>query len=136
MSVFAAGAGEAGVAQDLLLSPEYQNAHASDAAYVSGLYNDVLGRAPDTAGEASWLQQLQNGTSRAAVAQAFLTSPEADTDLVTPFYTTYLDQTPGAAQVQAWVGALESDQLSPMQVGELIFTGQDSPPSRPGAQSG
>ena len=121
VNVFLAGASEAAVAQDFLLSPEYQNAHASDAAYVTGLYNDVLGHAPDPTGEAIWLQQLQNGESRADVAQAFLTSPEADTALVTLYYTTYLRRSPGAGEVQGWVAAIVAGQLSPMQVGELFL---------------
>ncbi len=136
LSVFAAGASEAEVTQDILLSPEYQNAHASDSAFVTGLYNDVLGQAPDAAGEASWLQQLSSrGELAYDVVQAFLNSPQADTALVTLFYNTYQDRTPSAAEVQAWVAALESDQLSPMQVAEFILTGQDSPPTRPAAMS-
>src|SRR5262249_30990713 len=115
VNVFLAGASEAQVARDILLSAEYQNAHASDAAFVAGLYTDVLGRVPDAAGQATWQQALQGGGSRAVVALAFLTSGEVDAALVNRYYTTYLHRNAGAAEAQGWVNTLTTGQLSQLQ---------------------
>src|SRR5262249_42859012 len=44
---FVAGAGEVDVQNQLLASGEYQGSHPTDALFVQGLYEDVLGREPD-----------------------------------------------------------------------------------------
>ena len=48
----------------------------SDQDYVTGLYRDLLGREPDAAGFACWVEALQGGASRDNVRQAFLRSEE------------------------------------------------------------
>src|SRR5260370_28932764 len=94
-----AGNSEIDVARMFLTSAEYQAAHSSDAAFVTGLYTDVLGRSPSAAEVAGWQQALRSGMSRAMVAQAFLTSREADLRLRNAFYMTYLP--PAAAPPRA-----------------------------------
>lgn len=69
-----AGTSEFDVARMFLTSAEYQAAHGSDSAFIMGLYMDVLGRSAGATEVAGWLQVLQGGLSRDAVAQAFLTS--------------------------------------------------------------
>jgi len=49
---------------------------AGDAAFVTGLYRDLLGREPDAAGFQSHLNGLAHGMSRDAIRQVFLDSPE------------------------------------------------------------
>jgi len=49
---------------------------AADRAFVTGLYRDLLGRAPDSAGLEAHLSGLQNGMSRQEIRQVFLDSPE------------------------------------------------------------
>lgn len=49
---------------------------AADARYVTALYRDLLGRAPDAEGFASHTRGLANGTSREALRRIFLESPE------------------------------------------------------------
>lgn len=46
------------------------------AADISGLYESVLGRAPDPEGLAYWTQQAGSGASLQAIEQAFRSSPE------------------------------------------------------------
>ena len=49
---------------------------ASDAAYVTSLYHDLLGREPDPEGMASHLRGLENGMTRDEIKNVFLGSPE------------------------------------------------------------
>jgi hypothetical protein len=64
----------------VLDSAEYRARHESDPPddrFVHALYADVLGREPDPEGATSWEANLAGGMSRAAVAAAFVESPEA-----------------------------------------------------------
>jgi parallel beta-helix repeat protein len=81
-----AGATETQVEMAFLTSPEYQAEHPGAAAYITGLYADVLGRAPAAAEMAFWVQRLQAGASPQVVALGFLTSPEAAGDAVQALY--------------------------------------------------
>ena len=66
-------------AQDFLSSPEYtgQYSNLSNADYVTMLYQNVLGRAPDAGGDQYWQAQLNAGTSRAGVLLGFSDSLES-----------------------------------------------------------
>jgi hypothetical protein len=118
---FLGGASEVDVALGFLTSAEYQAAHSTDLAYVDALYAQVLGRQADAAGEASWLQALQNGASRGAVALAFLTSAEADSLVVIDYYNQFLNRNPSPAEVQGWVNRLVSNQATLESVGEAFL---------------
>lgn len=48
----------------------------TQAQFVALVYRNVLGRAPDQAGEDHWVQRLRGGTSRGAVMVGFSESPE------------------------------------------------------------
>jgi hypothetical protein len=67
------------VAADLVSSQEFTSTHGvSNDAFVTALYEGALGRAPDAAGEASWVAALSNNTlSRSTVALDIAESPEA-----------------------------------------------------------
>jgi hypothetical protein len=80
------------------LSPDYQ--------YVRGLYQTLLGRAPESAGLLSWAQQLRTGTSRAQVAAAIWDSPEHRGLEVDQLYATYLHRAADAPGRALWVNAL------------------------------
>src|SRR5262249_6819563 len=72
-----AGGSEQQVELGLLASAEYAATHPDVAAFVNGLYADVLGRAADGAGAANWEGLLQRGASRAEVVVGVLFSQEA-----------------------------------------------------------
>lgn len=59
-------------------STEFSNVYGalSNTAFVTTLYNNVLGRAPDSAGLNSWVTQLNNGASRESIVQGFSESLE------------------------------------------------------------
>lgn len=67
------------LAQGFLGSAEFANRYGaapSDAALVTGLYRNTLGRAPEAAGQALYTNALAAGLSRADLVVAFSESPE------------------------------------------------------------
>jgi hypothetical protein len=103
-----AGTSEVEAASGFLTSAEYSLSHPGTADYVSGLYADVLGRAADADGLEIWLRVAQGGLSRAALADGFLRSPEADREQVERSYESYLGRTGDAAGVAGWLAGLQS----------------------------
>ncbi len=64
------------VAMSLLSSDEFVNQNLSDEQFVTTLYNVFFGRTPDQAGLTHWVNQLQNGMTRAQVISGFTGSSE------------------------------------------------------------
>jgi autotransporter-associated beta strand protein len=75
-------------------------------AFVTALYRDVLQRVPDASGFNLWVQQLQQGVSRATVAMAFETSVEYRGLEVDQFFQAFLHRPADAAGRAFWVSAL------------------------------
>jgi plastocyanin len=68
------------IVQGIVASPEFQALHGaqSNAAFVTSLYEDALGRMPDASGDSFYLGLLNSGAgSRADVLLDIATSPEA-----------------------------------------------------------
>jgi hypothetical protein len=85
-------------------SPEYIQKHGgTGAAWVVGMYHDILGRTPDPTGLAYWLNQLQQGVAPASIAYGFAASPEREAQRVTADYVKYLGRTPSQTEVSYWV---------------------------------
>src|SRR5262249_54936150 len=78
------------------------------------LYKTYLHRAAGPAGRAAWVEALESGRSEAAVALAFLTSPEyqqahPDPDsFVRGLYGDVLGRPADQAGLQAWVNQLQT----------------------------
>ncbi|MCR8550897.1 DUF4214 domain-containing protein [Salipiger sp. P9] len=66
------------VATRFVNSAEFQNTYGSltDEEFVTLLYHNVLGRAPDANGLANWVQRLEDGMTRAQVVTGFSESGE------------------------------------------------------------
>ena len=66
------------VAGQLAASPEFQNRYGtlSDRAFVTLVYNNVLGRAPDANGFDFWTGKLSNGMSRGSMMIGFSEAAE------------------------------------------------------------
>lgn len=124
VNAFLAGASEDEIQAGFLISGEYAAAHTTDTSYVTGLYNDVLGRAPD-AGQAGWVAALQNGASRQSVALDFLGSPEALTNLVKSYYTTFLNRPASPEEVAGWLAFLQSGQLTEDEVAVAFLSSDE-----------
>ncbi len=79
-------------------STEYlsRNGGGANKVWLDSIYQNLLGRAPDSNGEAGWLADLAAGASAQAVAEGFTDSPERLTDRVTATYQTLLGRAPDA----------------------------------------
>ena len=93
---------------DFIGSSEYIANHGGQGAgWVTGMYHDLLGRAPDEAGLAHWVDSLQSGANPISVALGFAGSREREAMQVTSDYQNLLGRAPGAAEVDSWVTAFE-----------------------------
>jgi uncharacterized repeat protein (TIGR01451 family) len=101
-----AGASESDVEAGFLSSAEYRVAHPTDAAFVAGLYQDVLGRAGEPGGLAGWLAQLQGGVSRDQVIAGFVGSQEALGRAIDRDYASYLNRAAEAGGRQYFLNQL------------------------------
>jgi len=79
-------------------------------AFVTALYRDVLERLPDAPGFSFWVQQLQAGLSRTAVALAFETCAEYRGLEVDQLYQTFLHRPSDLSGRAFWVKALVSGE--------------------------
>src|SRR5262249_4952621 len=112
----------------ILGSPEYFQVRGgnSNDGWLSAVYGDLLGRAPDPGGQQSWGQQLAMGVPRTSVALSIYLSPEATTRLVEQFYLQYLGRPadPGGAQSFASSlsgGASEESVITAMVTSEEFY---------------
>jgi Domain of unknown function (DUF4214) len=66
------------IADGFIQSGEFQHLYGTlnDGQFITQMYANVLGRAPDTAGYNFWLGQMQAGTTQAMVLVGFAESPE------------------------------------------------------------
>ncbi|HEX7378627.1 MAG TPA: DUF4214 domain-containing protein [Pirellulales bacterium] len=105
--VWHATGGPEQIKADFASSPEFYNSvGGTPGAWINALYNRVLGRAPDPAGDSYWLnyyqQHLAAGQSAGAIqwniALDFLDSPEAFADDVAGWFHEYLLRAPSAAE--------------------------------------
>jgi hypothetical protein len=96
----------------LLLSSQefFQDQGGTNAGFVTGLYQTLLGRAPDQGGAQGFTQALTNGLSRAQVVQAFLSSQEYQTREVQTAYQLILHRTADTGGLQGFTSALSQGQ--------------------------
>jgi autotransporter-associated beta strand protein len=95
---------------DTTFNPSTSNTISPPKLFVTELYLNVLERPSvkdiDTAGLNFWVQQLENGATRAAVATGFLQCAEYRGIEVKRYYLTFLDRNPDPAGQQFWVNQL------------------------------
>lgn len=84
-------------------SPEYSAAHGgSDTnAWVTAMYEGILGRAPDPAGQAYWAAEA-DARGRGLVAQRIYRSTESLRRRVGPLFERILDRAPAASERAYW----------------------------------
>jgi hypothetical protein len=72
----------------------------SNTTLVDSLYQVLLGRPADSAGEAFWVNKLNTGTPVAQVTLGFIDSPEHRTRELNVFYSQFLGRSPDSAGLQ------------------------------------
>lgn len=98
-------------------TPEFQASHAGNTAFVDALYDDILLRPADSAGESNWVGQLNSGAMTLdQVAKAFVYGTEASTRIVDALFSVFLHRAPNTASLNGWVGQLTSGALNADQV--------------------
>jgi uncharacterized protein (TIGR03118 family) len=108
-------------------SPEfYAHAGGTDKAWIDAMYQDLLGRPADAAGESYWLQQLAAGANRATVAYGFAASPERESQRITDDYMHYLGRQPDSQGLSYWLaqfadGVTNEDLITGFVASEEYF---------------
>lgn len=102
------------VSQGFAASVEFERTYGTlaDPDFVQLVYRNVLDREPDSAGQAHWLDQLQNGLSRGSMMAQFSESAEyqdftQDANQVVMAYVGLLRRSPEAAGFEHWLNYLE-----------------------------
>jgi hypothetical protein len=86
----------------------YNRAGGTDRLWVDAMYEVLLGRLPDSEGESFWVGQLEQGMSRASVANGFTASPEREAQRITADYVQFLGRVPSQEEIDFWVNEFES----------------------------
>jgi hypothetical protein len=101
--------------------PEFQATYGSlnDTQFVTLLYNNVLGRAPDTAGLNGWVSLLQSGYTRGQVMIGFSESVEYKAKkfnevYVTMMYVGMLRRSPELGGYNGWLAYLNTPGNTPL----------------------
>jgi hypothetical protein len=120
------GTSETDVAAGFLTSAEYTLQHPDTAAFLHGVYADVLGRAPDAVGLAYWpavADQAPDG--RLTTARRVLTSVEPDMRVLDAYYAGYLGRHPDVMGVQDWMARMQSGSMTPAEVAVAILASDE-----------
>jgi uncharacterized repeat protein (TIGR01451 family) len=98
-----------------------------DALFIAGLYQDLLGRAPDPGGLAGFQQAVDVARAQvlSPIARQFVTSTEYRLDLVNGYYTTYLRRPAGAGEVAGWLAALQQGMTTEQVLAAFLGSDED-----------
>lgn len=117
-------------------------AGASDPEFLSGLYADILRRAPDADGLSYWLRELGNGIDRKDVIVSFLVSPEYASEtrddrlFIKELFADLLDKPADGADLVYWENmlaggapraAVAKAMVESPEFQKLFYLGSDHP---------
>jgi hypothetical protein len=105
---FLAGANEAAVTLGFATSPEYISKLTN--SYLSALYQDILGRAVDTAGQQFWQTQLAAGMTMTQLASGIINSAESDLRAIDDYFVAFLQRSADASGESSWLQSMETGQ--------------------------
>lgn len=109
----------------LLASPQYRAAHRGPAAFVRGLYADVLGRAPTRAQALAGRAALRNGAGRAALARALLTSRASYVRTIARQSALLLGRPATPREQKLWLTRLKASRGSPARLIEALLASEE-----------
>ena len=101
----------------------FVNSFSSNTTFVRNAYFDVLGRVPDSAGLAYWVNKISTGTGRGSVANAFLASTEARRQIVKDQFLRFALRYPTTAEADEWITKLDGDQGEQQLIAYLASSG-------------
>lgn len=81
----------------------------SSERFVTQIYEDILGRAPDQMGFATWTGFINAGNPASVILQAFLTSTEYRKETIDAYFEQYLHRTPNVIDPEK--GTTEANQF-------------------------
>jgi len=103
------GAAPEVIEAEFVTSTEYLGKHGGTATgWVTGLYQNLLGRTPNSAEVSFWTTAMARGVGAFTVALGFSTSVERDADVVTTFYHNLLGRAPDAIGLTDFVTLMRS----------------------------
>jgi hypothetical protein len=99
-------------------------AYTGNKAFVCWVYEDLLYRAPESAGLTYWNYLLLSGLSRGAFAAAILASTEYRRDLVNDYYETFLGRAGDSGGLAYWVAQLNARASDQSVLAAILGSGQ------------
>jgi tartrate-resistant acid phosphatase type 5 len=121
-----AGMNEEAVMVDFLNSPEFEQSNALAKPFVDALYQDLLGRPADTAGESFFVTALSsNAATPSQVIQSFVNSHERNLNLVDSFYRDFLQRPPDRPGEMYWVRQLDNGTIDDQFLAEFFLSSQE-----------
>jgi len=108
--MLAAGQSLEQVAAQIVGSPEYfqDRGQGTNDGFLDAIYQDALGRAPDSLGKAAFSVELSAGVSRTAVASQIFASDEYKRQVVQYVFSTLLDRPAEPAAEQGFAMDLDA----------------------------
>jgi hypothetical protein len=119
------GATSLDLAHTILGSQEFNADHPDNQSFVTTLYATVLGRSPDPAGLASWLQRLQSGTTRDQAIVTFLYSSEAYLRYIDGAYRTILHRPADPSGQQATLAWALANRVDPPAIAQALLASDE-----------
>jgi hypothetical protein len=98
-----------------LATPEFTAVYPAslgDAAFVTKIHQDILGRRPENSELETWTTQIARGCTRAEIVDTLLQSPQLEARLagrinISLSYLTFLNREAGAETLDRWAAALD-----------------------------
>ncbi|HEV3344262.1 MAG TPA: DUF4214 domain-containing protein [Pirellulales bacterium] len=76
--------------------------------FVTKVYSDLLGRAPEPDGLTFWTNQLASGVPRSQIAEALTHTPEYFSTIIKPAYLNFLGRPADDAGLNFWIGRMQN----------------------------
>jgi hypothetical protein len=108
----------------LASAEHYAAGGGTDAAWVTRLYQQVLGRSAGASEVRSWTSELAAGASRYHVAMGFLISTEHLTTVVDGHYVHLLDRHIDPTGARSWVGDIQQGARVEAVIGGIIASAE------------
>ena len=95
----------------IVASDEYFGDHGNtNTGWLNGVYQDLLGRAPDSSGLDHWLSKLAGGESTLGVASEITSSSERDAIVIGQDYASFLGRAARPDEVNAWLARFQQGE--------------------------